>query len=72
MGNFKQIIFPIVLTSSIFLFFVFIEPDYDSSVVLVMIVSSIMLMSGIPMNFLGKLAIHLKIKAILVIKLFKV
>ena len=68
MGNFKQIIFPIVLTSSIFLFFVFIEPDYDSSVVLVMIVSSIMLMSGIPMNFLGKLAIPAV--AILVITVF--
>lgn len=56
MGSFKEIIYPLVLTSSIFLFLVFVEPDYDSSVVLVMIVASIMLMSGIPMKFLGKVA----------------
>lgn len=57
MGNFKEIIYPLVITSSIFLLLVLIEPDYDSTVVLVLIVSSIMLMSGIPMNFLAKVAI---------------
>jgi len=68
MGNFKEIVYPIVLTSGIFIFLVFIEPDYDSSVVLVMIVASIKLMSGIPMNFLGKIAIP--VAAIAVITVF--
>ena len=57
MGSFKEIIYPIVITSTLFMGLVFIEPDYDSTVVLVMIVASIMLMSGIPMKFLGKIAL---------------
>ena len=56
MGSFKEIMYPLILTSCLFLGLVVVEPDYDSSVVLVMIVGAIMLMSGIPMRFMGKIA----------------
>ena len=56
MGSFKEIMYPLISTSCLFLGLVVVEPDYDSSVVLVMIVGAIMLMSGIPMRFMGKIA----------------
>lgn len=63
MGSFKEIMYPLILTSCLFLALVVVEPDYDSTVVLVMIVGSIMLMAGIPMKFMGKIAAPVAILA---------
>lgn len=57
MGSFKEIMTPLLATTMMTMFLVIIEPDYDSTVVLGLIVSMVMVMSGIPMKFLGRVAI---------------
>jgi cell division protein FtsW len=56
MGSFKDIMGPILATTSLIMFFVVVEPDYDSTVVLALIVGMILLMSGIPFSFLTRIA----------------
>lgn len=59
MGSFKDIMYPIIATTSIVMFLVVVEPDYDSTIVLAIIVSAIIVMSGIPLRFLAKVGLPL-------------
>lgn len=56
-GSFKEIMFPILATSGLLMFLVVVEPDYDSTVVLALIVGIVLLMSGIPLAFLSRIAL---------------
>ncbi|HMS24672.1 MAG TPA: putative lipid II flippase FtsW [Acidimicrobiia bacterium] len=67
MGSFKEIMTPILLTTASMMFLVVIEPDYDSTVVLGLIVSMILVMSGIPFKHLTRIAAPLAVLATLVV-----
>lgn len=56
MGSFKEVMGPIILTSMLMMFLVVIAPDFDSAAVLSFIVASIVIMSGVPLRFIGKVA----------------
>lgn len=56
LGSFKEVMWPIILTSSLMMFLVVAEPDFDSAAVLSFIVASIIIMSGVPLKFIGKIA----------------
>lgn len=66
MGSFKDIMYPILITSSLMMFLVVVEPDYDSTVVLALIVTMIVVMSGVPLNFLTRIALPVGTLAVLV------
>lgn len=57
MGSFKEIMTPILTTTGLMILLVFVEPDYDSALILAFIVAMILVMSGIPMSYLTKVAI---------------
>ncbi len=59
MGSFKDIMVPILATASVMMFLVVVEPDYDTTVVLAFIVAMVVLMSGVPLNFMARIAVPL-------------
>lgn len=67
MGSFKEIMTPIIVTTSLIMFLVVVEPDYDSTVVLAIIVAMIVLMSGIPMQFMGRIIVPVGFIATIVV-----
>lgn len=67
MGNFKEIMVPILTTSALMLCLVVIEPDYDSAVVLAITVTMILIMAGVPYNFMTRCAAPVALVAILVV-----
>ncbi|MFN8016362.1 MAG: putative lipid II flippase FtsW [Acidimicrobiia bacterium] len=67
MGSFKEILMPIMVTGGLMMFLVVIEPDYDSTVVLAFIVGMVIVMSGVPLRFLGKIALPIAATATIVV-----
>lgn len=67
LGSFNDVMKPILLTAVSMMALVVVEPDYDSTVVLAMIVTMIVIMSGVPMKFLTRIAVPAAAIAILVV-----
>lgn len=67
LGSFRDVMVPIVVTASVMMALVVVEPDYDSTVVLLFIAAMVVLMSGVPMKFMGRIAGPLVVLATLVV-----
>lgn len=66
MGSFKEVMTPILLTTGLIMALVVFEPDYDSTVIIGMCVAAILVMSGMPMNYLAKLILPVGVLATLI------
>lgn len=57
MGSFKEIMLPIILMTGLIMFLIASAPDFDSAAVIAMIALPIIIMAGVPLNYIGRLAI---------------
>lgn len=53
--SFHDVLKPILFTSAAICGLVVIEPDFDTTMILVLIVTSMVIMAGVPFKFLGKI-----------------